>query len=253
MFWHSFSIVQLKIQLFSFQLPVQSPAWMIYRVSSCFPDIITLFSLSPMPLFHSMHVPCLFLNSHPFGVPPTTQSLPGLAQRRMVQHVVHLQMLANFWDPLLPRFMSSVGGALQLHVSPLATNSNGIRSLWLPKLSLCLIYSNSQLTNNQRLHSYSRPNLFMPFKKAISSWTEQKSTQLNWPELMFNRSSMFFYCCKHDWAASPYQRPLYCCLLSGHCLGMGVYVTTFCNSSSISNITTSQPFLIHGQVNLWIF
>jgi hypothetical protein len=48
-FWHLFSMVQLKIWLFSFQSPVRGPVWLICRVSSCFPDITTLFSLCSTP------------------------------------------------------------------------------------------------------------------------------------------------------------------------------------------------------------
>jgi hypothetical protein len=55
-----------------------------------------------------------------------------------------------------------------------------ISFLWVSKLTSCLSYSNSQLTNSQQLYSHPRLNLYTPFEKEVSSQTaEQDVCQVN--------------------------------------------------------------------------
>jgi hypothetical protein len=53
--------------------------------------------------------------------------------------------------------------------------------LCVPRLSLYLNHSNSRLTNFQELFSHFRLNIFLQFKKVVSSQTELNSYRINLP------------------------------------------------------------------------
>jgi hypothetical protein len=61
-------------------------------------------------------------------------------------------------------------------------------SLRVPKLSPCFSHSSSRLTNYEHLHSHCRLNLSSPFKKAVSSQTEQNSCAKS--KLYYDRRSV---------------------------------------------------------------
>jgi hypothetical protein len=54
--------------------------------------------------------------------------------------------------------------------------------LWVSEVSLCLIHSNSQLTNSQQLHPHNRLSLYVTQEGSLfTTWTE-----INWSEVIYD-------------------------------------------------------------------